>query len=364
MDSKAFILSQLQRAGKKVKMTSSKNASIVCPFHDDHDPSCSVLLVPRADDHGVVYHPGTFNCYSCGASGGWKKLAERLKMDMMDSGDSKLEEMATALAGMRDDFPYRVYDDPPYGKSWRELSAEFLAELDTRIMEDFKDTQIFDRPVKRLLFPVKMQGTTVGFIKAHISTEGIDLKMSPKYKYSAGEGWIKRAMYPYDLKRLTNLIRKHNNTIILVEGPYDALRLISRDFPATAILGTHSWTPYKRWLLHVKGVERVILLLDGDTAGRQCLEDVLLPSFEEAEDMFDVQALRFPIVNGPKIERLREKMLAAPPNSDEREHWKRRIRELKKAQIDPGNMGQQYFDRLTDMLADPELHRHSPSALD
>lgn len=360
MDSKTFILSQLQRAGKNPKMTSSKNASIVCPFHDDHDPSLSVLLVPRADDHGTVYQPGTYNCYSCGASGGWKKLADRLKMDMLDSGDSKLEEMATALRSMRDDFPYMVYDEPPYGKSWRELSAEFLAELDTRVTEDFKDTLLFGRPVKRLLFPVLVQNTTVGFIKAHRSTVGIDLKLSPKYKYSAGEGWVSRAVYPYDLPRLGNLIRQHNKAIILVEGPYDALRLLSRGFPATAILGTHAWTPYKRHLLYAKGVERVILLSDGDAAGRQCLEDVLLPSFDEEAEMFDVQVLRLPVVHGPKIKRLHVKMMAAPVDSKERNHWKKRIRELKKEQIDPGNMPAKYFEELTAMLADPELHRHRP----
>lgn len=351
MDSKTFILGQLQRAGKKIKMTSAKNANIVCPFHNDHNPSCSVLLVPRSDS-GTTYAPGTYNCYACGASGGWKKLAARLNMDMLETGDSKLEEMATALKSMRDDFPHMVYNNPRYHKGWRELSQEFMESLDTRVIEDFTDTQVFGRPVKRLLFPVKVQSTCVGFIKAHRSTEGIDLKLSPKYKYSAGEGWVARALFPYDFRLLTKLIHQYN-TAILVEGPYDALRLLSLGFPAMAILGTRTWSPYKLSLVYAKGVERVILLMDGDTPGRRCLEEILVPAFEGA-GLMEYEVFKLPIIHGKKIERLHKQMLSLPVGSDERKGLRRQINVLKKDQIDPGNMGQKWLDKLSQMLAGDE----------
>jgi DNA primase len=53
--------------------------------------------------------------------------------------------------------------------------------------------------------------------------------------------------------------------VILVEGPFDAMRVHQAGFPAVlALLGTHA-SPLQLELL--RGLQRVILLLDGDPAG-------------------------------------------------------------------------------------------------
>ena len=51
---------------------------IICPFHDDHTPSCSVNK-----------YIGYFKCFACGESGSWEKLAKAKNFNT-DSGPAGL----------------------------------------------------------------------------------------------------------------------------------------------------------------------------------------------------------------------------------------------------------------------------------
>jgi len=63
--------------------------------------------------------------------------------------------------------------------------------------------------------------------------------------------------------------KKGLNTIVLVEGPRDAIRLFRDGIPVAAILGTNNWTNAKRQILEAEEFDRVILLMDGDKAGKK-----------------------------------------------------------------------------------------------
>lgn len=58
---------------------------ICCPFHDDHEPSCSVNLAKRA-----------FHCFGCAAEGNVLEFVHR--MENRDGGTVTLREAAILLA--------------------------------------------------------------------------------------------------------------------------------------------------------------------------------------------------------------------------------------------------------------------------
>lgn len=67
------------------------------------------------------------------------------------------------------------------------------------------------------------------------------------------------------LYNLHRVARSGAEDLVVVEGPWDVLRLAQLRVPAVALLGT-ALSDHQRTLLD--GVSRVILLLDGDEAGR------------------------------------------------------------------------------------------------
>jgi len=74
--------------------------------------------------------------------------------------------------------------------------------------------------------------------------------------------------------------RKDLSTMALVEGPRDALRLLSEGIPACAILGTQSWSEKKSFLLSLAEVGRAIVITDSDRAGDKA-RDLLDPSLRK-----------------------------------------------------------------------------------
>jgi 5S rRNA maturation endonuclease (ribonuclease M5) len=130
--------------------------------------------------------------------------------------------------------------------------------------------------------------------------------------------WSKtHALFPFDQAiRLMNELGI--KTIVLVEGPRDALRLIRAGIPAIAIFGTKSWSLMKVRLLQLAGVERIVLCMDGDPSGQDAT-DHILPTIE---DGFEVKVIKLWVV----------------------------AKKLKRDKIDPGNMPTGVLRRLEKMV--------------
>jgi DNA primase len=79
----------------------------------------------------------------------------------------------------------------------------------------------------------------------------------------------------YNFHRVSSYTHKG---LVIVEGPWAVMRLAQLNIPAVALLGIHL-SPAQRDMLQT--VQRVILMLDGDRAGRQAtirIQNILEPS--------------------------------------------------------------------------------------
>lgn len=246
---------------------------IKCPFHNDTNPSCSVKVKPP--------YMGFFKCFSCSAKGPFKKLAEKLGIDLRAKATPDLypEEYA-------DMFVYKgasyAEDDEGvtglYSLSDKNATKLGIQEgwrgFDIPFMRSVVKAKVVD--ARTLYFPVTVRGVDVGYIRAFLAKQkGRPSYLNKKGAWSRDKGLFlfDRAIEYEEQRELKH--KAYSRTVILVEGPRDAMRL-HRDgnLPAIAILGTQSWSEGKIRLLSMSGVENVILCMDGDLAGKLAAENI------------------------------------------------------------------------------------------
>lgn len=261
--------------GPKRKTTTGM--SIRCPFHKDNNPSCSLNLDPNLRHKGRKVPVGYFHCFACEEGrGNWNKLADKLGLKKLGDIDSE----STFVKREIDD---KVYEDGSHtiesimehwhceewyelheDDEWRSFSGKFL--------QKFKALKTMDERGDHLMvLPVTIGRELVGAIKCRWQKkEGV-----LSYVNSPGHWTKEQGLWPYDYVR-----RQKPHTVWLVEGPRDAMRLLRYGIPTLSILGVQNWSDAKRDLIVALGVERVVLLTDGDSAGRNCYRTIR-PTFKE-----------------------------------------------------------------------------------
>lgn len=236
---------------------------IKCPFHNDSNPSCSIKVKPP--------YLGCFKCWSCGAKGGFTKLAEQLGIDTRAKATPDLypenyEEMFVAGDTDPDDYvpDVRPLTDARAAKlgildnGWRSFDVTFLRDVVKAGVADGRT----------LYFPVLVKGDEAGYIRAMLK------KVAKKPSYLNKKGlWSKtKGLFLFDQAME---IARETKTVILTEGPRDSMRLMrDRNLPAISILGTNSWSESKARLLAMSGIETVILCMDGDDSGMKASLDI------------------------------------------------------------------------------------------
>lgn len=256
---------------------------ILCPFHNEKSPSGRVLHYP--DGLGA----GSFKCYGCGYKCGWNELAKVLNLKQYGKKEARQDEQTvppTNIENLEKQllgngkkrealrlFPLSnakaVANSGLTDGKWRTFKLDFLDDVGVQLayvqkIDETGNTLAFGRWYMYL--PIEIRGKTVGYIKAQIHKP--KNKEIPSYINSHG-GWsLKQGLFPYDYA--VWLMKKLGvKTIALVEGPRDALRLLRFGIPAISIMGTHSWGQNKIRQLELAGVERVVVMMDGDAAGRK-----------------------------------------------------------------------------------------------
>src|SRR6185503_2323141 len=170
-------------------------------------------------------------------------------------------------------------------KKWRGIKTNLLIKMGAKVCIISKD----DYSYKRLWLPVHINGELRGYIKARFRKD----PNFPSYINAKGKWSRTHGLFPFD--PAIELMRKlGSKTIVLVEGQRDALRLIAAGIPAMCILGTQSWSDTKAKLLELAGVRRLILLMDGDCAGKEATK-LLKP---KVSDMFKVVAIKLWALEG------------------------------------------------------------------
>ena len=113
--------------------------------------------------------------------------------------------------------------------------------------------------------------------------------VTPRYQIFPAE--VEVPLFPSTISTI-------NSTVILVEGIFDALNLIAKGLDCVvSINGTQSFGAYNKGLDPVKvlqlktaGVRKVLLLMDGDDAGRKAA-DVLSQLLTRAEFLVETVEL-------------------------------------------------------------------------
>lgn len=129
------------------------------------------------------------------------------------------------------------------------------------------------------------QGEVVAYVG-----RAVDGRM-PKYKLPGG---FHKALELYNLHRAIATSRK---TAIVVEGYFDCLRVHQAGLPCVVALMGSSLSPTQERIL-TERFERVILMLDGDEAGRTATSAISAKLFPKC------QVLTVALANGAQPDRL------------------------------------------------------------
>lgn len=229
---------------------------IRCPFHNDNSPSCSVKMVPP--------YQGAYKCWSCGAKGGYKKLAAQLGISGTLEETSHIDVDRYEEEFFKQQKTHDSSDLDLYSMSAKNLAKiginDTWRDIPITFLRDYVQAKISVDQGYQLYFPVLVKGIEVGYIMANLkksSTKGVPSYINKKGTWSRTKG-----LFLFDQALTVN-----PKVVILVEGPRDAIRLAMLGLPAVAILGTQSWSDSKRRVLELSGVTDVILAFDGDDAG-------------------------------------------------------------------------------------------------
>lgn len=237
-DAQRTILREIDRISGPKKTTSS-NVLIRCPFHADNNPSCGIYVVPN----GKVPF-GYFSCMGCGAKGSWNTLAQKLGLQTVTKAEERISETSTHdLERKRRSMLGQSMVEMPLGipfddEQWRKIPGKLLRDIGVVISMDKREK------IAALFIPIRVKNELLTVIKARLKTR----KGSASYILMSEEGVKERGLFPFDVvERL--LQSGQYKYLTIVEGPRDALYLISQGIPAIAILGTQMYSSTKRSLI-------------------------------------------------------------------------------------------------------------------
>jgi 5S rRNA maturation endonuclease (ribonuclease M5) len=212
---------------------------------------------------------GSGKCYGCGKQVTWNELAEKVGLRTID-GELRLPKNVpkvdvakvkqNLIPNREDDAEDKRLQLFPLDRDWRGFSRNNLLKVGAKIAYMDLTGRYY------LYLPVNVEDKLVGYIRAQLKRDPDS--DAPAYINKSGVWTKTHGLFPFDYA-IDLMRRKGLRTMVLVEGPRDALRLLFKGIPAVAIMGTQNWTSRKRLLLESAGVERLVFLLDGDRAGKE-----------------------------------------------------------------------------------------------
>lgn len=274
----------------------------LCPFHSEKSPS---FVVQSGDSH---YH-----CFGCGAHGdaiaflmnhlqmtfseAVESLAEKFGIQLQANGKEEVKDphVAPAKAALEDAAEFFHYFLLHTDEGHEALRYLYKRGFDNEFIVHFKvglaprDPQLFMKAMKALKYtldPLQLAGLikqdrpffqdrimipihhSMGYIIGFSGRSFKESTFGPKYVNTAETPFFKKSKilfgYHYSRKRIAKEQRA-----IIVEGQFDALRLIQEGFNYTvASQGTAFGEEAVSELVRV-GVKNVYLAFDSDNAGRE-----------------------------------------------------------------------------------------------
>jgi len=282
-DLSTFIVAQLEAAGVRVSMGDSNQENIKAFCFRGHDHKTPSLSIRRLD--------GAFLCFGCGVKGSkWDYIANYIKVDTLTEENRPNDFLVLAhkmekryqKAMAKVDLPWGLR---PWTKPWRRLRVKTLKRVGAFGWFD-DDPRI---RAERILFPVMMYDEVKGWVARRLDEAPPGEKLLKPYR-NAPNMSSKDVLFPLDA-----VIAMNRKVVVLVEGPYDALRLVNYNIPALAIMGTRNYDDSNRTHLINANAEAVVVAMDGDEGGEGVRYDIAASLME----MFPVKHFMCPEKKDP-----------------------------------------------------------------
>lgn len=279
-----FIVERLVARGIRIHNAEGRGKSflVYCPMQKD--PATGRVSV-AADGHGhddktpslsIFRDNGGFHCFGCGIKGrDWNVLAQLIGADQIpeDELPGPVEQLAERLkqmieSGLAPGPELPLHDGPWRGDFSRvDLDTGETITISAGLIKRLEGKSWYDdwKECYRILFPIYMHGEMVGWVSRRTDTE-----KDMKYRNMSGLP-AREILYPFDLA--SSIVR---DTVVIVEGPFDAIRLLNYGIPAVAMMGTENFTEQNASLI-ASIVDRVIIATDGGSAGLTCRNETVLP---------------------------------------------------------------------------------------
>lgn len=251
------------------------NVFIKCPYHKDSTPSFSIYVGrPGSTPLGFGY------CWGCGKKASWQEICDKLRIDSKLNGAVYAEALTQSARDML--LPRKLTLDivladlkcegqlPIETHTWREIPKRLLKDMGCFYSDKVNLETMSRRRV--LILPCYVEGQLVGAVRANLRKID-DLNT---YYNSPGAWVLHRGYFGLEFSH-KNFDR--DMPIIVGEGPRDALSWIRDRYPATAILGSKTFSIEKaRKLVNTR--RKIIPFFDGDKAGIQA-SNLVTETFKE-----------------------------------------------------------------------------------
>ncbi len=237
--------------------------------HVDSNPSLSYNL-----------EKGVFNCFACGFKGDTTKLMKELgiifTIEPLSKQGFKIKRLSEKLEALRGDKPIFLPEPRfPIKHSFKGISTATLDKFGA-----FMTT--YDNMDDYICVPVFQSGKLKFIEGRHTVLNAKNLSM-PKYMRRPAGADVSSVLFPLDAV-------KDFRQVILVEGIFDALNMHDMGYNNTlCIFGTNNFNAGKAKMLDEYGCRHAILMMDGDSAGRQAAVKI--------QKLFQQRAIHTSIVN-------------------------------------------------------------------
>lgn len=321
------------------KRMTPERATICCPYHADTNPSATINL---SLDKPVPL--GWFGCWSCHKSVPWNTLAATLGLATFGKGKKKnaadyldpkrfKAELLDSDARTETNFEREMNELAFFdlqADEWRGVSRKLLERVGTKLAYLDRTGDFY------VWLPVMIDSELKGYVKATLekAPDGESSYFNASGTWSKTHGLL---FYDYAVSLAK---RKGLNTVVLVEGPRDALRLLKYGIPAMSVLGALNWNEEKRYILEQSGIQNLVLFLDGDDAGLKATKLI----YASCKTHFNIKKimkmwrLRVPRINPKTGKQARKKISEG------------KYRLLWDNELDPGNCPIKHLREVKDAL--------------
>lgn len=262
----------LDEIGKLPGMKKYTGDSILvcCPFHNDNSPSCGIYT-----SVGMDIPLGSFHCFGCGTKGRWNYLAQRAGLveipdwQIADAGENSSSGLAAlyhkignktvsypSVKSLMKSLKRNSYLQWPDDIAWRGYPGKLIADAEGQLCN------IPQSGESLCFFPCTLGSKYIGGVAAYMQKQAT----GTSYVNTSGSWSKDKGLFP--LKLVRKWIRKRGfKYVVLVEGPRDALALLSYGIPALAVLGSEQFGESKCRIIEMLDLDCVFTMVDNDKGG-------------------------------------------------------------------------------------------------